>query len=156
MKDLNEFQLYKLIKQLIVVSKERKELQKNALKNFYLTDNYISKKIDSIRSSFNKTPKLKKKELKTVYDLLIKKELSQANNLLINLRQFGVLHPEYLFLMSLFLMESGRIYLAIDSLLLSLKVDNTPEVMKKNNFESTTEKLVEKISVKTIPITKPI
>ena len=46
----------------------------------------------------------KKKELETVYDLLIKKELSQANNLLINLRQFGVLHPEYLFLMSLFLM----------------------------------------------------
>ena len=86
----------------------------------------------------------KKKELETVYDLLIKKELSQANNLLINQRQFGVLHPEYLFLMSLFLMETGRTYLAIDSLLLSLKVDNTPEVMKKNNFECTTEKLVEK------------
>ena len=79
----------------------------------------------------------KKKELETVYDLLIKKELSQANNLLINLRQFGVLHPEYLFLMSLFLMETGRTYLAIYSLLLSLKVDNTPEVMKKNNFEGT-------------------
>ena len=46
--------------------------------------------------------------------------------------------------MSLFLMETGRTYLAIDSLLLSLKVDNTPEVMKKNNFEGTTEKLVEK------------
>ena len=44
--------------------------------------------------------------------------------------------------MSLFLMETGRTYLAIDSLLLSLKVDNTPEVMKKNNFECTTEKLV--------------
>jgi hypothetical protein len=86
----------------------------------------------------------KKKELERVYDLLIKKELSQANNLLINLRQFGVLHPEYLFLMSLFLMETDRTYLAIDSLLLSLKVDNTPEVMKKNNFECTTEKLVEK------------
>ena len=86
----------------------------------------------------------KKKELETVYDLLIKKELSQANNLLINLRPFGVLHPEYSFLMSLFLMETGRTYLAIDSLLLSLKVDNTPEVMKKNNFEGTTEKLVEK------------
>ena len=41
-------------------------------------------------------------------------------------------------------METGRTYLAIDSILLSLKIDNTPEVMKKNNFEDTTEKLVEK------------
>ena len=67
LRDLNELKLYKLIKKLIVVSKERKELQKNALKNFYLTDKYISKKIDSIRSSFNKTPKLKKKELKILH-----------------------------------------------------------------------------------------
>ena len=86
----------------------------------------------------------KKKELETVYNLIIKKELAQANQILINLRKFGVLHPEYLFLMSLFLMETGRTYLAIDSLLLSLKVDNTPEVMMKNNFETTSEKLVKK------------
>tara|TARA_Y100000389_G_C17204412_1_gene385281 strand:+ start:271 stop:681 length:411 start_codon:yes stop_codon:yes gene_type:complete len=86
----------------------------------------------------------KKKELETVYNLLIKKELTQANNLLINLREVGLLHPEYLFLMSLFLIETDRTYLAIDSLLLSLKIDNTPEVMKKNNFEGTTEKLVKK------------
>ena len=86
----------------------------------------------------------KKKELETVYNLIIKKELAQANQILINLRQFGVLDPEYLFLMSLFLMETGRTYLAIDSLLLSLKVDNTPEVMMKNNFETTSEKLVKK------------
>ena len=86
----------------------------------------------------------KKKELEAVYNLLIKKELAQANNLLINLRKFGVLHPEYLFLMSLFLMETGRTYLAIDSLLLSLKVDNTAEVMKKNDFEGTSEELVKK------------
>ena len=86
----------------------------------------------------------KKKELETVYDLLIRKELAQANKLLINLRQVGLLHPEYLFVMSLFLMETGRTYLAIDSLLLSLKIDNTPEVMMKNNFEGTTEKLIKK------------
>ena len=86
----------------------------------------------------------KKKELEKVYNLIIKKELAQANQILINLRQFGVLDPEYLFLMSLFLMETGRTYLGIDSLLLSLKVDNTPEVMMKNNFETTSEKLVKK------------
>ena len=86
----------------------------------------------------------KKKELEKVYNLIIKKELAQANQILINLRQFGVLDPEYLFLMSLFLMETGRTYLGIDSLLLSLKVDNTPEVIMKNNFETTSEKLVKK------------
>ena len=86
----------------------------------------------------------KKKELEAVYNLLTKKELAQANQILINLRQSGVPHPEYLFLMSLFLMETGRTYLAIDSLLLSIKLDNTPEVMMKNNFESTSEQLVKK------------
>ena len=86
----------------------------------------------------------KKKELEAVYNLLTKKELAQANQILINLRQSGVPHPEYLFLMSLFLMETGRTYLAIDSLLLSLKLDNTPKVMMKNNFESTSEQLVKK------------
>ena len=86
----------------------------------------------------------KKKELEKIYNLILKNELAQANKLLINLRHGGLLHPEYLFLMSLLLMETGRTYLAIDSILLSLKIDNTPEVMKKNNFEDTTEKLVEK------------
>ena len=86
----------------------------------------------------------KKKELEKVYDLLMKNELAKANNLLINLRQVGLLHPEYLFLMSLFLMETGRTYLAIDSLLLSLKIDNTPDVMIKNNFEGTTTTLIKK------------
>ena len=86
----------------------------------------------------------KKKELEKVYNLIIKKELAQANQILINLRQSGVPHPEYLFLMSLFLMETGRTYLAIDSLLLSLKLDNTPEAMMKNNFESTSEQLAKK------------
>jgi hypothetical protein len=86
----------------------------------------------------------KKKEFEAVYNLLTKKEFAQANQILINLRQSGVPHPEYLFLMSLFLMETGRTYLAIDSLLLSLKLDNTPEVMMKNNFESTSEQLAKK------------
>ena len=67
LRQLNEFQLYKLIKQLIVHSKERKELQKNALKNFYLTDTYISKKIDNIRSNFYEISKPKKKKLKILH-----------------------------------------------------------------------------------------
>jgi glycosyltransferase involved in cell wall biosynthesis len=67
LRQLNESQLYKLIKQLIVNSKKRKELQKNSLKNFYLTDSYISKKIDTIRSSFKEASKPKKKKLKILH-----------------------------------------------------------------------------------------
>ena len=84
----------------------------------------------------------KKKEFEEIYKLLKNKELSQANNLLIGLRKFGAFQPDYLFLMSLFLMESGRVYLAIDTLLLSLKVDNTPEVLLKNNFEKSSQEVV--------------
>ena len=84
----------------------------------------------------------KKKEFEEIYKLLKNKELSQANNLLIGLRKFGAFQPDYLFLMSLLLMESGRVYLAIDALLLSLKVDNTPGVLLKNNFEKSSKEVV--------------
>jgi len=67
LRELNELQLYKLIKQLITHGKERKELQENSLKNFYLTDAYISKKIDSIRSSFERRSVPKKKKLKILH-----------------------------------------------------------------------------------------
>jgi len=67
LKDLNEFKLYNLIRQLILDNKKRKKLQKNALKNFYLTDTYISKKIDTIRSILIKTYKPKKQKLKILH-----------------------------------------------------------------------------------------
>ena len=67
LKDLNEFQLYRLIKQIIIDKKRRRQLQKNSLKNFYLTDSFISKKIDKIRLSFQKKTFLKKKKLKILH-----------------------------------------------------------------------------------------
>jgi len=67
LKKLNEFELYKLIRQLIINKNKRIELQKNALKNFYLTDSYISKKIDTIRASFEKIPKFKIQKLKILH-----------------------------------------------------------------------------------------
>ena len=67
LKKLNEFELYKLIRQLIINKNKRIELQKNALKNFYLTDSYIAKKIDTIRASFKKEPKFKIKKLKILH-----------------------------------------------------------------------------------------
>ena len=84
----------------------------------------------------------KKKEFEEIYKLLKSNDLSEANKLLINLRKFGAFQPDYLFLMSLLLLESGRVYLAIDTLLLSLRVDNTPEVLIKNNFENSSQELV--------------
>ena len=65
--ELTQFKLYSLIKQLIINSKRRKELQKNALKNFYLTDSYISKEIDQIRSNLKKEPKPIRKKLKILH-----------------------------------------------------------------------------------------
>ena len=67
LKKLNEFELYKLIRQLIINKNKRIELQKNALKNFYLTDSYIAKKIDTIRASFEKKTKFKIKKLKILH-----------------------------------------------------------------------------------------
>ena len=83
----------------------------------------------------------KNKEFEIIYNLLKSKKFAEANQLLIDSRKFGVLHPDYLFLMSMFLIENERIYLSIDALLLSLKVDNSPAVMKKNNFENSSQEL---------------
>ena len=57
--------LYKLIKKLILNKNLRKKLQKDSIKNFYLTNSFISKKIDDIRNKItglkhsNKKKKLK-------------------------------------------------------------------------------------------------
>ena len=48
-RDLTVNNLYKLIKKLILDTVLRKNLQKKTLKNFYLTNTFISKKIDYIR-----------------------------------------------------------------------------------------------------------
>ena len=66
-KSLNKIEMYKLIKQLINDNKKRQLLQKNALKNFYLTDSYISKQIDDIRSNFKKKIPHNNKKLKILH-----------------------------------------------------------------------------------------
>ena len=82
-------------------------------------------------------------EFNNVYNLIKNDELNEANKLLIKLRSSFFLHPDYLFLMSLFLIKSKRIYLAIDTALLSLKVDNTEAVLKKHSYENSSNKLIE-------------
>ena len=50
LRKLNVENLYKSIKKLITNSRYLKKLQKNSYKNFYLTDTFISKKIDNYRN----------------------------------------------------------------------------------------------------------
>ena len=51
LKDLTSSNLYKSIEKLILNKKLRTDLQKQSLKNFYLTNKFISKKIDIIRKN---------------------------------------------------------------------------------------------------------
>lgn len=49
-KEINEKNIYKSIKKLITNKKIRINLQRNTFKNFYLTNEYISNKIDNLRN----------------------------------------------------------------------------------------------------------
>ena len=81
-------------------------------------------------------------EFKNAHNLLMLEKKNQAQEILISLRKDFSLHPDYLFLMSLFLNMDNRIYLAIDSLLLSIKIDNNMEFLKKRNFIGSSTELV--------------
>ena len=81
-------------------------------------------------------------EFKNAHNLLMLEKKDQAQEILISLRKDFSLHPDYLFLMSLFLNMDNRIYLAIDSLLLSIKIDNNMEFLKKRNFIGSSTELV--------------
>ena len=81
-------------------------------------------------------------EFKNAHNLLMLEKKNQAQEILISLRKDFSLHPDYLFLMSLFLNMDNRIYLAIDSLLLSIKIDNDMEFLKKRNFIGSSTELV--------------
>ena len=52
MTDRYALNIYKSIKKLIDNKKMLKSIQNKSLKNFYLTDKYISKKIDNYRELF--------------------------------------------------------------------------------------------------------
>tara|TARA_B100000787_G_C16195055_1_gene300188 strand:+ start:264 stop:2369 length:2106 start_codon:yes stop_codon:yes gene_type:complete len=63
LKDINSMSLYILIKKLITDVKLREVLQINSIKNFYLTNTFVSKLIDNIRDKVSKksfTQKIKK------------------------------------------------------------------------------------------------
>ena len=51
LRKLNSETLFKTIEKLIKNASERKKLQKNSIKNFYLTNEFVTKKIDDYRKS---------------------------------------------------------------------------------------------------------
>ena len=68
--DITDKSIYKKIKLLIKNVKLRKKLQKSTYKNFFLTNNYVSKLIDSLRKSLNTSQniiKLPNKNLKILH-----------------------------------------------------------------------------------------
>ena len=68
LKDFSEEKLYQYTEQLIKDDKLRIKLQKKSLKNFYLTNKFISKKIDDIRLNlFSVNTNLNKKNIKILH-----------------------------------------------------------------------------------------
>ena len=70
LKELTSKNLYKFIEKLILDKKYRISLQKKSLKNFYLTNKFISKKIDDIRLNLffeNRKKKIKEKNIKILH-----------------------------------------------------------------------------------------
>ena len=65
-KKLNYLNIYKSIKKLIDNKKILKSMQNKCLKNFYLTDKFISKKIDNYREQFFKNHPVSKNKNKKI------------------------------------------------------------------------------------------
>ena len=80
----------------------------------------------------------------SIYNLIEKndKVLSQKELALSRIRY--ALHPDYLFLMSKYLILDKRYYQSIDALLGSLKLDKDEIFLVKNNFEKSKEELITK------------
>jgi hypothetical protein len=96
------------------------------------------------------------KEFEKIYTLLNLNEKKRAQEILISLRTRLALHPDYLFLMSLYLKEDKRYYLSIDSSLLSIKIDNDFEFLKKRNFTKSSDELVKQRYLLLIDLFKEI
>ena len=86
-----------------------------------------------------------RENFESIYDLIEKndKVLSQKELALSRIRY--ALHPDYLFLMSKYLILDKRYYQSIDALLGSLKLDKDEFFLVKNNFEASKEELITKM-----------
>ena len=82
-------------------------------------------------------------KLQNLHNSINKKNFNLQNELAKCRKEYD-LNPEYLFLMGLFLKLENRPYLAIDALILSLKVDNNEIFLLKKNYEKCSDDLIKK------------
>ena len=82
-------------------------------------------------------------KLQKLHNSINKKNFNLQNELAKYRKEYD-LNPEYLFLMGLFLKLENRPYLAIDALILSLKIDNDEIFLLKKNYEKCSDDLIKK------------
>tara|TARA_B100001029_G_scaffold114439_1_gene94645 strand:+ start:217 stop:624 length:408 start_codon:yes stop_codon:yes gene_type:complete len=86
-------------------------------------------------------------KLKKIYESINIKNFDLKYELLKCRKEYD-LNPEYLYLMGLLLKSENRAYLAIDVLILSLKIDNNEIFLLKKNYEKCSQELInEKINL---------
>jgi|TARA_B100002003_G_C13818147_1_gene402904 hypothetical protein len=80
----------------------------------------------------------------SIFNLIEKNDKFSSQKQLALLRKKYALHPDYLFLMSKYLILDKRYYQSIDTLLGSLKLDKDELFLVKNNFKKSKEELITK------------
>ena len=80
----------------------------------------------------------------SIYNLIEKNDKVLSQKQLALSRISYALNPDYLFLMSKYLILDKRYYQSIDALLGSLKLDKDEFFLVKNNFEASKEELITK------------
>jgi len=86
----------------------------------------------------------KKKEFKGIYEYIKNNQKSKAQNNLKLFREKYSLDPDYLYLMAEFLILEKRFYQAIDTIHVSLLVENDDEFLLKNNFNKSSREIINK------------
>tara|TARA_B100000029_G_scaffold407461_1_gene408409 strand:- start:791 stop:1207 length:417 start_codon:yes stop_codon:yes gene_type:complete len=86
----------------------------------------------------------KKKEFKGIYEYIKNNQKSKAQNNLKLFREKYSLDPDYLYLMAEFLILEKRFYQAIDTIHVSLLVENDDEFLLKNNFNKSSREVINK------------
>ena len=85
-----------------------------------------------------------KKEFEDIYQSIKKNQKDKAQKNLKLFREKYDLDPDYLYLMAEFLILDKRFYQAIDTIHVSLLVENDDEFLLKNNFNKSTQELIKK------------
>ena len=86
-------------------------------------------------------------KLQNLYNSINKKNFNLQNELAKCRKEYD-LNPEYLYLMGLHLKYENRVYLAIDTLILSLKIDYDEIFLLKKNYDKCSDELIkEKINL---------